>query len=672
MSKPAGYWIRVFACFAVALTLGLAGPLHAAPGGAYNPNPVVSEGLDNASCLTCHGDDADEIEVTDADDEERLLEAIDPHLFEAGVHAQLDCIACHTYIVDSQEEHQKLEPATKPDCATCHTEIWETARQEAKLSEKPRLTVVMDNIRSYHESFHARPNPDNPDVANATCHECHNTHGFNVPPAGTEERKEWRLSTPLMCGSCHDFSLEEYEESVHGHLVLQEGNADAAVCIDCHTSHDIGGTSSSPVRLAITDQCGTCHEENYRTYRRSYHGKVATLGYAYTAKCYDCHGSHGVLRVDDPDSMVHADHRLETCQTCHDERRPGMRTATAGFISFQPHAHAGDFERYPQVWIVTRFMIALLIGVFAFFWVHSGLWYYREWKERKEGRIVTYIRTDDLIADHAKHVQRFPLGWRIAHLVFALVTMTLVFTGITPMFAETGWAPAVARFFDGPQTLGLIHRVAATLFLGIFLIHFVYMMQKLLRDKDFRWFGPDSLVPNWKDLSDIIGMFKWFFGKGPKPLFDRWTYFEKFDYWAVFWGVSIIGVSGLMLAFPHITATYLPGWVFNVATVVHGEEAFLAAVFLFTVHFFNNHFRPEKMPPPDIVMFTGSQSLEEFSHDHPAQYRRLVDSGELEKYLVQAPSAPMRLGSKILGIVLILIGLTLLTLVGIGFFVVMI
>jgi cytochrome b subunit of formate dehydrogenase len=165
----------------------------------------------------------------------------------------------------------------------------------------------------------------------------------------------------------------------------------------------------------------------------------------------------------------------------------------------------------------------------------------------------------------------------------------------------------------------------------------------------------------------MVGMFKWFVGKGEKPRFDRWTYFEKFDYWAVFWGVSIIGASGLLLAFPAVTATYLPGWIFNVATVVHGEEAFLAAVFLFTVHFFNNHFRPDKLPPPDIVMFTGTQSLEEFRREHPAQYQRLVDAGELDKYLVDGPSRPMTLGSKILGVVLIAAGLTLLVLVIVGF-----
>ncbi|MDH5472745.1 MAG: cytochrome C, partial [Gammaproteobacteria bacterium] len=115
------------------------------------------------------------------------------------------------------------------------------------------------------------------------------------------------------------------------------------------------------------------------------------------------------------------------------------------------------------------------------------------------------------------------------------------------------------------------------------------------------------------------------------------------------------------------TASIFPGWVFNVVMLVHGEEAFLAAVFLFTVHFFNNHFRPDKLPPPDVVMFTGAQSLEEFKREHKLQYERLVETGELDKYLVDAPSRPMTIGSKILGLILIAIGLSLLYIVGSGF-----
>jgi hypothetical protein len=126
--------------------------------------------------------------------------------------------------------------------------------------------------------------------------------------------------------------------------------------------------------------------------------------------------------------------------------------------------------------------------------------------------------------------------------------------------------------------------------------------------------------------------------------------------------MAIIGGSGMMLAFPGTTASVLPGWMFNVATIVHGEEAVLAAVFLFTVHFFNNHFRPDKFPL-DVVMFTGAVPLEEFRREHALEYQRLVEAGELEKQQVDAPSRAMTLGSKVLGFTLIAFGLTLLLLV---------
>jgi hypothetical protein len=107
--------------------------------------------------------------------------------------------------------------------------------------------------------------------------------------------------------------------------------------------------------------------------------------------------------------------------------------------------------------------------------------------------------------------------------------------------------------------------------------------------------------------------------------------------------------------------------VFNVAAIFHAEEAFLAVVFLFTVHFFNNHFRPDKFPV-EVVMFTGTFSLESFKHEHALEYQRLVDSGELEKYLVDAPSPRKLAAAKLLGFVLIALGLSLLTMVAIGFF----
>ncbi len=625
--------------------------------------------LDNNSCLACHDAKAQKIKVPGGEDEERTLNSIKPEKYGHGVHAKMECVACHIEITDAATPHRKEATVKVAGCAQCHEDLWKKLQAENKADPKSRLAIVIQNVEAYKKSFHARPNKEDKTRINATCTDCHDTHTFDVPPRGTSQRADWHLTVPNVCGDkCHTDELEEYSESVHGKAVLEEHDIKSAVCSDCHTTHDIGNTSADPTKLTITLNCGNCHLNELKSYRGTYHGQVNRLGYAYTAKCFDCHGSHEILKADDPKSKVGEKNRLKTCQKCHNDKKEGMRDATPGFLTFGPHATGHDFKKYPQMTIATWFMVGLLIFVFAFFWAHSGLWYYREWQDRKHGTPRTHIDVQGLTLDETKHFERFPLGWRIAHLVFAIVTMTLVLTGTTALFADSSWAPTVAAGLGGPKMLGLIHRVAAFLFVTIFMIHFVYVMQKLLRDKGFRWFGPDSLIPNWKDLADCVGMFKWFLGKGPRPQFERWAYYEKFDYWAVFWGVNIIGWSGLMLAFPHVTARYLPGWVFNVATLVHGEEAFLAAVFLFTVHFFNNHFRPDKLPPPDVVMFTGTQSLEEFRHDHPAQYRRLAASGELQRRLVEAPSRPLTQGAKILGLVLIAVGLILLALVTVGFF----
>jgi cytochrome b subunit of formate dehydrogenase len=626
------------------------------------------QALTNEGCLNCHSA-TKKIEIALADGKSRKLAGVDHVGFGAGVHARMKCVACHTNVVDNDSPHQLTGPS-KVDCLGCHEALWNEARAAGQAEQQPWLGRVGKNIDAYRNSFHARKNKDDPTKVNATCAQCHDTHTFKVPAdRKTRAYAEWRREVPALCGKCHDEQLDSYKTSVHGQEIAKKTDGKGAVCIDCHTTHEITATSLASFKLLVPDQCGSCHKENLASYRDTYHGQRSQLGDVAAAKCYDCHGSHEIKKVADKESKVHPDNKLETCQQCHNGKKLPM--ATAGFASFHPHANGSDFKKYPQVWVAQKFMVGLLIAVFAFFWTHCLLWYYREWKDRKEGVARAFVDTAGLgLDDHKVHIQRFALGWRIGHLCFALVTMTLVLTGMTALYSETGWARVVAKAFGGANNLGIVHRVCAALFVSIFVVHFVYVMYKLLiRDrKSFRWFGPDSLVPNWKDLDDVIGMFKWFFGRGPRPQFERWAYFEKFDYWAVFWGVNIIGWSGLMLALPHITAKYLPGWVFNVGTLVHGEEAFLAAVFLFTVHFFNNHFRPDKLPPPDIVMFTGSLSLEEFKRDHPAQYNRLVQTGELEKYIVEGPSGPMRVGSKLLGLTLIGIGFSLLGIVAIGFF----
>ncbi len=494
-----------------------------------------------------------------------------------------------------------------------------------------------------------------------TCVTCHSQITQLPHKKPTMTRAEWRRSIPDLCGNCHAKERAAYEKSVHGDEVIWKNNSRAAVCSDCHRPHEVQRPKTDAAKLHITENCGNCHADKFSSYIHTYHGQINRLGYAHTAKCFNCHGSHSIQRTHDPESMVHPDNRLKTCQQCHVK-------ATAGFVTFEPHATTTDFGRYPYVWITYKFMIGLLVGTFAFFWTHTALWFYREYKERKERKNRKVVRTEELVGEKRGFYRRWPWGWRLAHLLFAMCLMTLTLTGMSLLFPTSPWAPTVIRALGGPELAGLIHRTAAVTFATIFFGHLVYVAIYLARNiSTFDWFGPYSMVPSLQDIKDIFAMFRWFFGQAPRPDFDRWTYWEKFDYWAPFWGVTIIGSSGVMLWFPEFTASFLPGWVFNVATILHGEEAVLAVGFLFTVHFFNNHFRPDKFPL-DIVMFTGAMPLEEFRRDHAVEYKRLVKTGQLDKYLIDAPSQPMTVGSTVLGFTLIAVGLTLLVLVFIGLF----
>jgi cytochrome b subunit of formate dehydrogenase len=659
-----GAWFA-FALCALAGLLAGAAPARAA-------NEAVA--LTNTACLTCHDAKAHKIEVPGAADKPRALMGIAPEKYYKSVHANMACVACHTGITANPpagagHKQDASQSTASVMCADCHEKLWESAQKDGTAAVKPRLGIVVQNIDAYRNSFHARPRKADKSQPNAYCDNCHDTHSFNIPTRSSTAHDEFRLSTPAICGAtCHSDELDEYTNSIHGKQALGKHNTKAAVCTDCHTSHDIGNTSAALVKLTITANCGTCHTREYKSYKATYHGQITSLGYANTAKCFDCHGSHGILPAKDPDSKVNPANRLDTCKSCHNGKKVAI-VASAGFATFQPHAHNDDFANYPQTWIGYHMMVGLLVGTFAFFWLHTALWFYREVADRRSAKLRPHVKAEAIPAKApGKQFQRFSAVWRAAHLTFAISLMLLTLTGMPLLYAETPWAPKVMAALGGPTVAGNIHRVCAVIFAGVFLWHIVYIAIRLWRHrKTFDWFGPNSLVPNLKDLDDIIGMFKWFLGAGPRPLFDRWTYWEKFDYWAPFWGVTIIGVSGLMMWVPHLTGTFLPGWVFNVAAIFHGEEAFLAVVFLFTVHFFNNHFRPEKFPL-ETVMFTGAITLDEFRHEHALEYERLVKTGELEKYLVDAPSAPMRFGAKVLGFTLIAFGLTLLFGVGVGFF----
>jgi cytochrome b subunit of formate dehydrogenase len=233
---------------------------------------------------------------------------------------------------------------------------------------------------------------------------------------------------------------------------------------------------------------------------------------------------------------------------------------------------------------------------------------------------------------------RFTRLHRIMHAGMIVSFMCLALTGLTLKFSYTGWAAVLSRLLGGFETAGYIHRSAAVIMFGIFVTHLVDLY-RLKRREYGTWrallLGPSTMLPTRKDLSELAATLKWFIGQGPRPAYGRWTYWEKFDYFAVFWGIAIIGSTGLTLWFPVFFTRLLPGWFINVATIIHSDEALLATGFIFTVHFFNTHLRPEKFPM-DITVFTGRMPLAELKRDKPREYEALVASGKLEEKMEEA------------------------------------
>ncbi|MEN8192495.1 MAG: hypothetical protein ABFS12_06730 [Bacteroidota bacterium] len=275
---------------------------------------------------------------------------------------------------------------------------------------------------------------------------------------------------------------------------------------------------------------------------------------------------------------------------------------------------------------------------------------------------------NDKLTEHSEEVyyQRFDPFLRFLHIIVIISFILLAFTGMMIKFSGVGTFQSISKFLGGYEVTGFIHRISAFFTFFYFSAHIgflIYRKKHYKRDLKYMLSGENSMVPSKRDLIEFWQTMKWFFRVGPRPEYGRWTYWEKFDYFAVFWGVMIIGSSGLILWFPEFfTNLGLPGPVVNIATIIHSDEALLATGFIFTIHFFNTHFRPDKFPM-DTVIFTGCIPLEEFKLDRPRQYKYLVETGQLEKYLVGPPSPILVKVSKIFGFAALTFGLFLILLI---------
>jgi formate dehydrogenase subunit gamma len=227
-----------------------------------------------------------------------------------------------------------------------------------------------------------------------------------------------------------------------------------------------------------------------------------------------------------------------------------------------------------------------------------------------------------------QEVERFNIVFRIQHVIMFVTFLVLCFTGwgLKYAYAPAGVGSKLIRFWGGPESAGLIHRIAGVTMLLDFVWHVLYLGY-LFATKRMTIRMKTTVIPLPKDVVDVVKNFMYFIGiSKKKPRFGRYNYAQKFDYWAVFWGMFIIGLSGFSLAFPMVVSYVIPEsashWIWQVIAIMHSDEALLAIVFILFWHFYNEHLKPETFPM-NWLWITGKMSTEKLKHHHPLEYEVL-------------------------------------------------
>ncbi len=210
----------------------------------------------------------------------------------------------------------------------------------------------------------------------------------------------------------------------------------------------------------------------------------------------------------------------------------------------------------------------------------------------------------------ARQYERFHWTQRISHALLLTSFTMLGLTGLPQKFAQTGWAQAMIGFFGGIETTRLIHHTFAVVLILLAIYHLLDIGYKIFVRRTSL-----TMLPTFKDVKDALQAFLYNLGLGKtRPQMGRYTFEEKAEYWALIWGVAIMGLTGFMMWNPIFTAKLLPGEIIPAAKAAHGSEALLAVLAIVVWHMYGVHIKRFNK-----AMWTGKQTEEEMLHEHPIE-----------------------------------------------------
>ena len=525
---------------------------------------------DDADCLMCH-DDPDFVETRPDGTEARLH--VEVGLLEKSVHAGLSCLECHTTI--DEELHPDGVYPPKVDCLSCHEE------QSAIMGDGLHLRLTNGGVES-----------------TASCTDCHGAH--DMTPVLDPASPVHYANLTFTCGKCHEDVATAVTESVHGQAILR-GLREAPSCSDCHAEHGLGYLDPDALRRISEQACSRCHDsellatrfgmpaDRVSTFFDSYHGLAYRKDSARAANCASCHGVHDIRPSSDPKSMIHPANLAQTCGECH----PGAgEKFIQGKIHQAPNGN-GDLGSKVNLWIARIYtgVIILTIGLMAF---HNGL----AWRRK----ILPSLRRKDRV------VIRMSPQLRIQHALLVVCFVYLALSGFALKYPDS-W---IGILFGSEEFRRGTHRWSGILMMLVGIYHILWVWftrrgRRLMRD----------LAPTPKDARDLRDNLRWFLERSDqRPRFARFSYAEKLEYWAVVWGMLLMGTTGLAIWWKVPVTQFVPRWVIDASITVHFFEAILAVLAIIVWHFYHVIFDPD-VYPANWSFWDGKVSRKWHEHEHP-------------------------------------------------------
>ena len=538
----------------------------------------------------------------------------------------------------------------------------------------------------YDHSFHAQAIQNGTKAA--TCLDCHTKNGdmTTILPASDPNSTINRATIAETCGKCHgdksvmqgsgisDRPFLSYRESVHA-KAMARGNTSAAVCTDCHNSHDIQPASNSQSSIAkvnIPATCGKCHRTEAAEFIQSVHGQAVVRGVSRAPVCTDCHGIHNIkMPFDQNTATATTAVATDSCAKCHEGVALTQEFGVAsGRVSSYKDSYHGLASQMGSKVVANcaschgvhnilpssdpRSMISANnlpqtcgqchVGAGANFTngkIHltSGLvsevashdmgvvgtrivrWIYLPLIFLVIGGMVVHnalIWRKKVVAKRRQErsIVRLSANQRAQHWFLLTSFIILVLSGFALQYPDS-W---LAWLLGGEFLRRIIHRVAAVVMLLVGTYHVLY----LALSKEGRLWVKD-MFPQWKDVKDLIGNFGYYLGvRKAKPKIARFGYAEKAEYWAVVWGTIIMGLTGLMIWFKLGVFGFLPRWWLDIALAVHFYEAVLATLAIIVWHFYQVIFDPD-VYPVNFAFIDGRVSEESYKEEHELAYEQMKE-----------------------------------------------